>query len=424
MMTNTYTLKYKFTKNIIPSIFYIFPPIALICLYFYSHSFAPFFTLITHYSPLPASTPTEIEKAYEKTCDYSIGKWVHDKREPLYNATTCSNIKQSLNCISNGRPNTTYQYWRWKPSECNLPMFKPNTFLNLIKNKQIAFVGDSLARNQIDSLICLLSTTSTPQGSQHKGSTKWYFPSHNANVSIYWSPFLVKGEQRKNKGPNYNTIFLDHVNEKWANDINEMDLVVLSFGHWFMVPSIYYEGDSVLGSHDLKFNYPKIGFYVPFRKALRTALNSIIDGRGNNSSKGNNGIDVIVTTYSPTHFEGDWDKGGTCSKSEPYENEEKKLEGMDDELRKIEFEEVENAKVKAKEFGGIRFEILDITKLALLRPDGHPGAYMNPFPFAKGVPKHVQNDCVHWCLPGPIDTWNEVFLETMKKWDQRSQKEK
>ena len=42
--------------------------------------------------------------------------------------------------------------------------------------------------------------------------------------------------------------------------------------------------------------------------------------------------------------------------------------------------------------------------------------YMYPFPFANGVPKHVQNDCLHWCLPGPIDTWNEIFLEMMKKW--------
>ena len=59
-------------------------------------------------------------------------------------------------------------------------------------------------------------------------------------------------------------------------------------------------------------------------------------------------------------------------------------------------------------------EVLDVTKLALLRPDGHPGAYRNPFPFANGIPKSVQNDCVHWCLRGPIDTWNEVFLQMMK----------
>lgn len=45
--------------------------------------------------------------------------------------------------------------------------------------------------------------------------------------------------------------------------------------------------------------------------------------------------------------------------------------------------------------------LVDPKKMALLRSDhGYPGAYMNPFPFANGVPKHVPYDCVHWCLPG------------------------
>jgi hypothetical protein len=367
----------------------------------------------------------ENEKLDEKTCDYSNGEWVRDNRVPLYNGTTCM-IKKTQNCIMNGRPDSSYLHWRWKPSECHLPIFEPNTFLKLINNMHIAFVGDSLARNQIESLICLLSTSSIPKLTNHIGSRNWYFRSHNANLSLYWSPFLVMGDERKKDGLLYNKIYLDHVNEMWAKDIDKMDLIVLSFGHWLMdVPSIYYEGDSIVGClkcHDdfIKFNYTDIGFYDPMRKALRTTLNSIIE----REVIKRNGIDVIVRTFSPTHFEGNWDEGGTCSKREPYKNEEKKLEGMDAKIRSIEIEEVENAKVKVKNIGGVRFEVLDVTKLALLRPDGHAGAYMNPFPFANGVPKYVQNDCVHWCLPGPIDTWNEIFLEMLKNGKNRPQSEK
>ncbi|PKI19139.1 hypothetical protein CRG98_049275, partial [Punica granatum] len=54
---------------------------------------------------------------------------------------------------------------------------------------------------------------------------------------------------------------------------------------------------------------------------------------------------------------------------------------------------------------------LDVTRLSLLRLDEHPGPYLYPFPFAYEVKDRVQNDCVHWCLPGPIDTWNEILLE-------------
>lgn len=25
------------------------------------------------------------------------------------------------------------------------------------------------------------------------------------------------------------------------------------------------------------------------------------------------------------------------------------------------------------------------------------------------------NDCVHWCLPGPIDVWNEFLMAILEK---------
>uniref|UniRef100_A0A7N2L9N5 Trichome birefringence-like C-terminal domain-containing protein n=1 Tax=Quercus lobata TaxID=97700 RepID=A0A7N2L9N5_QUELO len=154
------------------------------------------------------------------------------------------------------------------------------------------------------------------------------------------------------------------------------------------------------------------------RKALRTTLKTIIERRGSNG----NAIDVVVTTFSPSHFEGDWDKAGACPKKKPYNESEKQLEGMDAEMRKIEVEEVNATKDNAKQFAKFRLEALDVTKLSLMRPDGHPGPYMHPFPFANGVTDRVQNDCVHWCLPGPIDTWNEILLQVVKKWEGPSER--
>jgi xyloglucan O-acetyltransferase len=61
-------------------------------------------------------------------------------------------------------------------------------------------------------------------------------------------------------------------------------------------------------------------------------------------------------------------------------------------------------------------EALEVTRLAGMRADGHPGPYMHPFPFAGGERDRVPNDCVHWCLPGPIDTWNEMLLQIVKRW--------
>ncbi|KAL6518067.1 Xyloglucan O-acetyltransferase 1 [Orobanche minor] len=86
---------------------------------------------------------------------------------------------------------------------------------------------------------------------------------------------------------------------------------------------------------------------------------------------------------------------------------------MNEEMRRVGVERVEEARVRARELGNlkVRFEALDVSKMAFMRPDGHPGPYMNPYPFANGVADRVQNDCVHWCLPGPIDAWNDIFFD-------------
>ncbi|KAM0941803.1 putative PC-Esterase [Dioscorea sansibarensis] len=50
-----------------------------------------------------------------------------------------------------------YLNWRWKPNDCELPKFEPYSFLNIIRGKTLAFVGDSLSLNQLNSLLCLVS---------------------------------------------------------------------------------------------------------------------------------------------------------------------------------------------------------------------------------------------------------------------------
>ena len=60
-----------------------------------------------------------------------------------------------------------------------------------------------------------------------------------------------------------------------------------------------------------------------------------------------------------------------------------------------------------------RLKLLDITLLANIRADGHPNSYREFQPFGKDHKKPIQNDCLHWCLPGPIDTWNDLLVESL-----------
>ncbi|KAJ0975815.1 hypothetical protein J5N97_017780 [Dioscorea zingiberensis] len=361
-------------------------------------------------------------------CDYSNGRWIRSKAEPIYNGTSCGTIKKGQNCMANGRPDTGYLHWRWRPAACELHEFNPSLFLSLLENKHLAFIGDSLARNQVESLMCLVSTVSSPvlvyrDGDENK-FRRWSFPSHNASVSVFWSPLLIKHlEKEPSLGKNHNKLYMDSVDERWASELDQMDIVVFSAGHWFLLPAIYHDaGGEVLGCHYCpEFNHTEIGFFDIYRKTLRTVLNEVrIRQERTITRRRRSDKLVVLTTFSPAHFEGEWNNAGACSKLEPFREGEKKMGYMDMEMRRIGVEELKDAAEKKKrkmgENGSVKYEALEVSDLAWMRPDGHPGAYMNPFPYAQGFKERMPNDCVHWCLPGPIDTWNEILLDMIKRW--------
>lgn len=57
---------------------------------------------------------------HQRQCDFSVGKWIYDQSYPLYEAT-CPYLSGKVNCQMNGRPDSDYEKWRWKPDGCNIP---------------------------------------------------------------------------------------------------------------------------------------------------------------------------------------------------------------------------------------------------------------------------------------------------------------
>lgn len=56
-----------------------------------------------------------------KNCDFYQGTWVRDEGYPLYKPGSCPYVDEAFDCQSNGRPDSEYLKWRWKPDGCNLP---------------------------------------------------------------------------------------------------------------------------------------------------------------------------------------------------------------------------------------------------------------------------------------------------------------
>lgn len=92
-----------------------------------------------------------------ESCDLFNGHWIRDWEQPFYTNKSCLTIPEPRNCFKNGRIDTDFLKWRWKPDACEIPRFNAKLFLQNFRGKSMAFIGDSVARNHMESLQCLLS---------------------------------------------------------------------------------------------------------------------------------------------------------------------------------------------------------------------------------------------------------------------------
>ncbi|KAI3955954.1 hypothetical protein MKW98_006314, partial [Papaver atlanticum] len=59
-------------------------------------------------------------QSYKSNCDFFTGSWVFDDTYPLYDALKCPLIEREYSCRHNGRPDSQYEKYRWKPQGCEL----------------------------------------------------------------------------------------------------------------------------------------------------------------------------------------------------------------------------------------------------------------------------------------------------------------
>ncbi|KAI4303629.1 hypothetical protein MLD38_039237 [Melastoma candidum] len=362
---------------------------------------------------VPAESRDEEDSgAGPEKCDLFKGDWIPNPSGPAYTNRTCRFIEGHQNCMTNGRPDTGYLYWRWNPRNCELLPFDARRFLDLMRDKTWALIGDSISRNHGQSLLCMLSTVERPELVYHDEdykSRRWHFNSYNFSFSVIWSPFLVKAaifEDVNGVSTSEVEMHLDRLDAKWTSLLPSLDYAIISTGKWFLKDSIYYEDGTKVGCHNCdksKRNVTELGFDFAYRKVLHQVMNHVV-------TLGHKGM-IFFRTSTPDHFEnGKWNNGGTCPKTIPSKEGEIELKDLNRILLDIELGEFTQAK-EAAEKNGVNLQLLDFTNLNLMRPDGHPGPYRQYHPFAKDKKVKVQNDCLHWCLPGPIDAWNDVIMD-------------
>ncbi|KAF8411975.1 hypothetical protein HHK36_004534 [Tetracentron sinense] len=368
---------------------------------------------------LPPSSPllSNSSKVDSGNCDLYHGKWFYDSSGPLYTNNTCPILTQMQNCQGNGRPDKEYENWRWKPSQCDLPRFNATKFLELMRGKTLAFIVFVFAGRNLGLFIIGLFQVETPKNRGNRRMQRWYFKSTSVTIVRIWSSWLVhKTSEPFDFAPEgVAKLHLDAPDENFMSLLPSFDVLVLSSGHWFAKQSVYILHDEILGGQlwwPDKSHPKKIDNIKAFGISVETILTAIAN------HPNYTGL-TIVRSYSPDHYEGGaWNTGGSCTgKVRPALDGELAANGFTGIMHEKQVMGFNRASKKAR--NGSKLRLMDITEAFGYRHDGHPGPYRNPDP--NKITKRGPNgepppqDCLHWCMPGPVDTWNELVLEIIRR---------
>ncbi|KAJ0972109.1 hypothetical protein J5N97_020068 [Dioscorea zingiberensis] len=342
---------------------------------------------------IPATSP-EFFFGPGQDCDVFAGSWVPDDTYPLYNSSECPFAERGFNCLANGRTDTGYLRWRWKPSNCDVPRFDAREALSRLRGKRIVFVGDSMSRTQWESLICMLMTGVDDKQSVYEvngskisktiGFLGVRFRGFNLSVEFFRSVFLVQQGLPPKQGPKrvQSTLKLDkldRMNKRWMDS----DVLIFNSGHWWTATKLFDMGCYFQVDGLLRLGLP---ITAAFKMALETWASWV------EMMVNTNRTHVFLRTFEPSHWSDSNQK--VCEITQQPTSEAK---GDD----RSEFGDIITEVV-----GKMRASVtvLNVTLMGKFRSDAHVGTWSHPASIL---------DCSHWCLPGVPDAWNELLLSSL-----------
>ncbi|XP_019420089.1 PREDICTED: protein PMR5-like isoform X2 [Lupinus angustifolius] len=333
----------------------------------------------------------------QTNCALFMGTWVRDDTYPLYQSSSCPIIDPEFNCQMYGRPDSNYLKYRWRPLNCELPRFNGVEFLLGMRGKSVMFVGDSLGRNQWQSLICMISAAAPQTQTQlvrGEPLSTFRFLDYGVTISFYRAPYLVEIDVVQGKRI-LRLEELDGIGAAWRS----ADVLSFNTGHWWSHQGSLQGWDYIeLGG---KY-YPDMDRLAALERGMKTWANWVDTNIDKSRTK------VFFLGISPSHNNpSEWSTGVT-TKNCYGETEPITGSGYPgaypDQMRVVDtvIREMNN-----------HVYLLDITILSAFRKDAHPSIYDGDLSPEQRAKPDYSADCSHWCLPGLPDTWNQLFYTAL-----------
>ncbi|THU58007.1 hypothetical protein C4D60_Mb03t09570 [Musa balbisiana] len=321
----------------------------------------------------PAAERRRQHQSREEGCDVFSGRWVYDNSShPLYEEASCPYMSDQLACRKHGRPDEEYQRWRWQPHGCNL-------------NK---YVFSSIPVYMI-LLLCLVAET--------------YHKEYDATIEFCWAPLLVESnsDDPVNHRSNDRIIRPDTLG-KHAGQWEKADILVFNSYLWWR------SGQKIklLWKPDDDGICEEANGLDALKLAMETWADWVASTVNHLAQK------VFFVTMSPTHlWSREWNPGseGNCFQETNPINEEGYW-GSGSDMHTMQMVGSILGRLQTK------VVVLNITQLSEYRKDGHPSIYRKFW--ETHSPQQLANpvsyaDCIHWCLPGVPDVWNELLFNSL-----------
>ncbi|XP_047333968.1 protein trichome birefringence-like 4 [Impatiens glandulifera] len=343
-------------------------------------------------------------KTHFSSCNIFDGKWVLDKRSRLlYKPGSCPYVDNAFNCYENGRSDSSYFQLRWRPHGCNIPRFNGLKMLEILREKRVVFVGDSLNRNMWESLVCALRNSLADKSRvfevsgrrefKTQGFYSFRFKDYNCSIDFIKSPFLVQEWKIVDKaGTRRETLRLDLIQDSSINYL-DADIIIFNTGHWWTHQKTY-KGSNYFQEGDRVYNRLEVA--EAYTRALKTWAKWVDSNVNSTKTR------VFFRGYSASHFRGgQWNSGGNCDgETEPIRNDSflGPYPWMMNVLESV--------------MSGMKTPVsyLNITRMTGYRKDGHPSIFRQP---EVRRSRRIIQDCSHWCLPGVPDSWNELLYVSL-----------